>query len=141
MGSPVRKFAHVLERIALAMIGAACGLFVGLHVGATIASLASKGFMLIMMISGVAGFYLGIDTPLPFRPHDEAAGEKVDSAEFLSAVGTFLAASSTLITVFLIVFIVFRETPQVFWTEMIMLAWAVGVMMQIIAGVIARARR
>jgi hypothetical protein len=39
------------------------------------------------------------------------------------------------------VFIVFRETPQVFWTEMIMLAWAVGVMMQIIAGVIARVRR
>jgi hypothetical protein len=29
----VRKFAHVLERIGLAMAGASGGLFVGAHVG------------------------------------------------------------------------------------------------------------
>jgi len=85
MRSRVRKFAHVLERIGLAMAGAASGLFVGVHVGSSITALASQGFLLIMMISGVAGFYLGIDTPpLPFHPHDHAPGARVDSAEFLS---------------------------------------------------------
>ena len=63
----VRKFAHVLERIGLAMAGAATGLFVGAHVGSSIAALTSQGFLLIMMIVGAVGFYLGIDTPpLPF---------------------------------------------------------------------------
>jgi len=36
--------------------------------------------------------------------------------------------------------IVFREDPHIFWTAMILLGWAVGVTMQIIAGAIARMR-
>src|ERR1700722_11061165 len=93
MRTRVRRFAHVLERIGLAMAGAASGLFVGIHVGSSIASFTSQGFLLLMMLSGAVGFYLGIDTPsAPFRSHDDATSSKVDSAEFLSAVGTFLAA-------------------------------------------------
>ena len=59
----VRKAAHVLERVGLAMAGAACGLFVAIHVGASIAALTSQGFLVVMMIGGAIGFYLGIDTP------------------------------------------------------------------------------
>jgi hypothetical protein len=36
--------------------------------------------------------------------------------------------------------IVLRENPRIFWTIIIMLGWIVGVMMQIIAGAIARTR-
>src|SRR5882724_9625522 len=70
----VRKSAHVLERIGLAMAGAACGLFVSAHVGSTISFLTTQGFLLFMMIAGAAGFYLGIDTPaLPLHAKVEPA--------------------------------------------------------------------
>jgi hypothetical protein len=96
-----------------------------------------------MMIGGAVGFYLGIDTPsLPFHgpngePSKGGSGGKVDSAEFLSAVGTFLAALAAFVSVNVIVF---RGDPHIFWTIMIMLGWVVGVMMQIIAGAITRIR-
>ena len=139
----VRKAAHILERVGLAMAGAACGLFVAAHVGSSIAVLTSQGFLVLMMIAGAIGFYLGIDTPtLAFhRASDElpkgGSGGKIDTAEFLSALGTFLATLTAFVSVGVIVF---RENPHIFWTTMIMLGWVVGVMMQIIAGAIARTR-
>jgi hypothetical protein len=143
MRSRVRRFAHVLERVGLAMAGAACGLFVAAHVGSSIAALTSQGFIVIMMIVGAVGFYLGIDTP-PLAFHGpnvetstDGSGGKIDSAEFLSAVGTFLATLTAFVSVSLIVF---REDPHIFWTMMIMLGWVVGVVMQIVAGAIARTR-
>ena len=45
------------------MAGAACGLFVAAHVGTSVSALTSQGFLVIMMIAGAIGFYLGIDTP------------------------------------------------------------------------------
>jgi hypothetical protein len=137
MRSRVRKSAHVLERIGLAMAGAASGLFVAAHVGSSIAVFTSQGFIVIMMISGAIGFYLGIDTP-PLAFHGPSgSGAKVDAAEFLSAVGTFLAALTAFVSVNVIVF---RANPHISWTVMIMLGWVAGVMMQIIAGAIARTR-
>ena len=139
----VRKAAHILERIGLAMAGAACGLFVAAHVGSSIAVLTSQGFLVLMMIAGAIGFYLGIDTPpQPFRgASDElskgGSGGKIDTAEFLSALGTFLATLTAVVSVGVIVL---REIPHLFWTTVIMLGWVVGVMMQIIAGAIARIR-
>jgi hypothetical protein len=144
MRSRVRKFAHVLERLGLAMAGAASGLFVGAHVGSSVAAFTSQGFIALMMLTGAIGFYLGIDTPpLAFHgsnnePSRGGSGGKVDAAEFLSAVGTFLAALAAFASVSLIVF---REDPHLFWTMMIMLGWLVGVMMQIVAGAITRIRR
>jgi hypothetical protein len=143
MRSRVRKTAHVLERIGLAMAGAASGLFVAAHVGSSIAVFASEGFIIMMMIGGAVGFYLGIDTPAlafhpPYGPPPKGGSSgKVDSAEFLSAVGTFLATLTAFVSV---ITIVFREDPHIYWTMMIMLGWVVGVLMQIIAGAIARAR-
>jgi hypothetical protein len=141
MRSRVRKFAHVLERLGLAMAGAASGLFVAVLVGSNFALLTSQAFLLIMMIGGAVGFYLGIDTPpLPFRPVNSSGGTeaKVDSAEFLSAVGTFLAAFSAFAAVGVIVL---RHDPHMAWTMMIMAGWVGGVAMQIIAGAMARIRR
>jgi hypothetical protein len=139
----VRKAAHVLERIGLAMAGAACGLLVAAHVGSSIAVLTSQVFIVIMMIGGAIGFYLGIDIPpLAFHgPNSElskgGSSSKVDSPEFLSAVGTFLATLTAFVSV---IVIVLREDPHIYWTMMIMLGWVVGVLMQIIAGAIARTR-
>src|SRR5258706_5424535 len=90
----VRKWAHVLQRLGLAMAGAASGLFVGVLVGSNVDALTSQGFVLLMMIGGAVGFYLGIDTP-PLRFHPANGGvDEIDTAEFLSAVGTFLATGS-----------------------------------------------
>ena len=139
----VRKAAHVLERIGLAMAGAACGLFVAVHVGSSIAALTSQVFLVVMMISGAIGFYLGIDTPpLAFHgpnggPSIGSSGRKIDTAEFLSAVGTFLATLTAFVSVGVIVL---RENPHIFWTTITMLGWVVGLTMQIIAGAVARTR-
>jgi hypothetical protein len=136
----VRKAAHVLERIGLAMAGAACGLFVAVHVGSSIAALTSQGFLVVMMIGGAIGFYLGIDTPpLAFHGPNNGPSKRgsVDAAEFLSAVGTFLATLTAFVSVGVIVL---RENPHIFWTITTMMGWIVGLTMQIIAGAIARTR-
>jgi hypothetical protein len=138
----VRKFAHLLERCGLAMAGAACGLFVAAHVGSTIAAFTSQAFILIMMVAGAVGFYLGIDTPaLHFEEHGQPSNGKtsgkIDAAELLTALGTFLATVSAFVSVGIIVL---RENPQIAWTIAIMAAWVLGVTMQILAGAIARMR-
>jgi hypothetical protein len=132
----VRKVAHFLERIGLAMAGAACGLFVAAHVGSSISVLTSQGFLLVMMIIGAFGFYLGIDTPqLPFQGEDEP---KIDAAEFLSAVGTFLA---TLTAFSAVGIIILRAEPDIGWTILIMIGWVAGISMQMVGGAKARMRR
>ena len=142
MRSRVRRFAHVLERLGLAMAGAASGLFVAALVGSSFALLTSQAFLLVMMVGGAVGFYLGIDTPpLPFHPANapsNGTAAKIDSADLLSAVGTFLATFSAFASVGVIVL---RENPHIAWTALILAGWIVGVTMQIIAGAIARTRR
>ena len=135
MRTRVRRFAHLLERLGLAMAGAACGLFVSAHVGSSISALTSQGFLLIMMIVGAIGFYLGIDTPqLVFHPDSDP---KIDTPEFLSAVGTFLATLTAFISVGIIIL---REEPRIGWTWLIMAGWTVGIVIQIVAGAKARSR-
>lgn len=140
MRSRVRKFAHVLERLGLSMAGAASGLFVGAHVGTTFSMLTSEGFLLLMMLGGAIGFYLGIDAPqMSFNSENgDAPGKmKIDAAEFLSAVGTFFAALSAFASVGIIIM---RHEPHVAWTWLIMAGWVFGISMQIVAGAIARLR-
>jgi hypothetical protein len=139
----VRKAAHVLERSGLALAGAACGLFVGAYVGSTIAMLTTQGFLLLLMILGAIGFYLGIDTPqIPFHPHEEieagGSGGEIDAPEFLSAVGTFLATLTAFVSVGVIVL---RETPHITWSWIVLIAWLAGVAMQVIGGAITRTRK
>ena len=143
MRTRVRKFAHILERLGLAMAGAASGLFVAALVGTSHAALTNQAFLLVMMIGGAVGFYLGIDTPpAPFGASNDRSADgawigKVDTPELLSAVGTFLAAFSAFACVGVIVL---RHDPHPVWIWMIMAGWVVGVAMQIIAGAIARLR-
>jgi hypothetical protein len=144
MQTRVQKVAHVLERLGLAMAGAASGLFVAALVGTSHSALTNQAFLLLMMIGGAVGFYLGIDTPP--RPSnasskplvDGAWVGKIDGPELLSAVGTFLAAFSAFACVGVIVL---RQNPHLGWIGMIMAGWMVGVTMQIVAGAIARLRR
>jgi uncharacterized membrane protein YfcA len=127
----------VLERIGLAMAGASCGLFVSAHVGSSISALTSQGFLLVMMIVGAIAFYLGIDTPqLAF--HSDEDHRQIDAAEFLSAMGTFLA---TLTAFFSVGIIILREDPHIAWTYLIFAGWTAGVVMQIVAGAKAQTRQ
>lgn len=144
MQTRVRKVAHVLERLGLAMAGAASGLFVAALVGTSYSALTNQAFLLLMMIGGAIGFYLGIDTPpLPLstangRPADGSWVGKIDAPELLSAIGTFLAALSAFSSVGVIVL---RRDPHLAWISVIMAGWVIGVVMQIVAGTIARLRR
>jgi hypothetical protein len=127
------RFAHLLERVGLAMAGASCGLFVAAHLARTgIELVASIAAIFIMTALGAVGFYLGIDIP----PHTALAG-KVDTAELLSAIGTFIAAIGGFASVYIIVT---DASPQIFSTLFVGFLWLLGVGMQIIAGAIARIR-
>jgi len=142
MRARVRTFAHTLERSGLALAGAACGMFVGAYVGSSIEWLTTQGFLVVMMISGAAGFYLGIDTPpMHFHPLEQAEQQGlrvgIDAPEFLTALGTFLATLAAFVSVGVIVM---RESPHLAWTVLVLLAWIAGVVMQIVAGAIARSR-
>ena len=141
MRTRVRKFAHFLERIGLAMAGAASGLFVAAHVGSSISALTSQAFLLLMMIGGAVGFYLGIDTPqLAFNSGNGDKGNaaaRIDAAELLTAVGTFCAALVAFASVGVIIL---REETHIIWTWLILIGWVLGISMQIVAGAIARAR-
>jgi hypothetical protein len=141
MQTRVRKFAHILERIGLAMAGAASGLFVGAHTGSTIPALTSQAFLMFMMVGGAVGFYLGIDTPqLVFHPPDDNKKHpmaRIDAAELLTAIGTFFAALTAFASVGVIIL---REEPHIAWTVLILIGWVLGISMQIVAGAIARIR-
>jgi hypothetical protein len=144
MQTRVRKVAHVLERLGLAMAGAASGLFVAALVGTSYYALTNQAFLLLMMVGGAIGFYLGIDTPpLPLsaakgQPAEGSWVGEIDAPELLSAIGTFLAALSAFSSVGVIVL---RRDPHLAWISVIMAGWVVGVVMQIVAGTIARLRR
>ncbi|MDF0578047.1 hypothetical protein [Bradyrhizobium yuanmingense] len=130
-----RKTAHVFERVGLAMAGAACGLFVGAYVGSAIPTLTTQGFLLLMMLLGGIGFYLGIDTPQ--MPFDDAHSQ-IDAAELMSAAGTL---SATLTAFASVAVIVLRLDPHMVWTWLVLVGWMAGVAMQIVAGAKARLRK
>lgn len=142
--STISRWAHVLERIGLALTGASCGLFVAAHVGrANIDLIGSAATVLAMMVYGGAGFYLGIDLPpappdhrmhLPLR---HGLGSSWDTVELLSAAGTFLAAVAAVVSVSSIVL---DETAHPSTALLISFGWGIGATMQIIAGIIARTR-
>jgi hypothetical protein len=140
--SAISRWAHVLERIGLALTGASCGLFVAAHVGrANIDLIGSAATVLAMMVYGGAGFYLGIDLPRVPPDHKmhlllrHGLGSSWDTVELLSAAGTFLAAVAAVISVSSIVL---DETAGAGTALLISFCWAIGATMQIAAGVIAR---
>ena len=130
------KLAHMLERAGLAMAGGACGLFVAAYMARTqIEMLSAAWLILAVMIVGALGFYLGIDVPPPTTQPKE--GEGPDRVEIMSAVGTFLAALTTLASVAVVLMDIY---PRLFWPAIILLGWLGGAVLQIAAGIVARVR-
>jgi hypothetical protein len=141
--SRLRKWAHIIERIGLATAGGSCGLFVAAHIGRTdIDLLGSAIVILMMMLYGAFGFYLGIDLPAPpahrlQRPLLRGR-DKTDAVELLSAAGTFFASVTAFVSVYVIIL---DETVSSNFTLLVGLCWAIGATMQIAAGIIARMHR
>jgi heme A synthase len=140
--SPISRFAHVVERTGLALTGGSCGLFVAAHIARSDFNLISSGGEILgMMIYGAAGFYLGIDLPPPAEKLRELPlrrlGSRADAVELLSAGGTFLTAIAAVIAVASIIADEVARSPG---AVAILLAWAIGASMQIIAGITARLR-
>jgi len=141
--SAISRWAHVLERIGLALIGGSCGLFVAAYVARADIDLGSTAAVLAMLLYGAAGFYLGIDLPPPRPDHriqlflKRKPGSGADTVELFSAAGTFLTAVGAAVSVSAIVL---DETARPTTTRLIMIGWAIGATMQIAAGIISRIR-
>ena len=140
--SAISRWAHVFERIGLALAGGSCGLFVAADVARVDAGILSSPLaILAIMLYGAAGFYLGID--LPQAPPDHhmhlpprrGLGTSADMLELLTAAGIFLTAVAAVVS---ISSIVLGETVEASTAGIICLSWAIGATMQIAAGVIAR---
>jgi hypothetical protein len=133
--------AQVVERIGLAIIGALCGLFVGAMVArADIEEINSLGALFSTILYGSFGFYLG--TNIPSLPSSGTfyigSTRKTNPIALASATGTFVAALATLVSVYMIIF---DETPPAIWNVGIGLGWALGVLLQVAAGIVARLGR
>ena len=132
----IAQIVQVTGRLGLSMAGAMCGTFVAAQLTMTNAELFdSAGFIALMVLVGILGFYLGIDLPRLIGP--ERGRQGFDSIELLSKVGTFLAAIAALISVYAFVF---DETLRRSFEYMVASWWMIGVILQIGAGLIGRIR-
>jgi hypothetical protein len=140
--SAVSKGAHIIERIGLAMAGAAGGLFVAAHMVRADIEMGTGSLPLGMLLYGAIGFYLGIDLPPPLPnpnlPVPPGHGQKTDAVELLSAAGTFLTALAAMVSVYAIVT---DDRIHDVIVLLIGIGWGIGSTMQISAGIIARARQ
>jgi hypothetical protein len=134
------RIARVMERIGLGMAGAMCGTFVAALLAKACADLFdSATFVAMMVLAGVSGFCLGIDIPALRSVGASAAAARpgIDRVELLSAVGTFLAATAALLSVYSFVF---DEVAQRDWDLIVGSWWMLGVALQISAGLTGRLR-
>jgi hypothetical protein len=132
----ISRMAHLVERVGLAIAGVVCGLFVAAGViRAHAATFDTVGFVMMMCLIGMAGFYLGIDMPRR-RVHAELM-MGVNPIEWLSASGTLLAAMAALISVTMIIL---DETAQLTLTAVVGGGWLFGATLQVAAGALARLR-
>ena len=134
------QIVQVTGRLGLSMAGAMCGTFVAARLAITNAELFdSAGFVALMVLVGMLGFYLGIDLPRLrgslAEPEFERQG--LDSIELLSKIGTFLATIAALIAVYAFVF---DEPLRRSFEYMVAAWWMIGVVLQIGAGLMGRVR-
>src|SRR5260370_30232818 len=133
--SAISKWAHIIERIGLALAGGSCGLFVAAHVARADVDLLGSAFaILAMMLYGAAGFYLGVDLPPAAPDHrmrlplKRRFGSRADAVELLSAAGTFLAAVVAVVSV---IGIVLDQTVRPNTARLVIFGLAVVTPMQI----------
>jgi lysylphosphatidylglycerol synthetase-like protein (DUF2156 family) len=130
-------FAQVMERIGLAIMGALCGLFVAAMVAkADIEEINSLGALFSAVLYGSLGFYVGTNIPSLSSSHTFSnTGSGPKTIALASAIGTFVATVAALVSVYMIIF---DETPPVIWNVGIGSGWALGVLLQLAAGTVAR---
>jgi hypothetical protein len=132
-------FAQVMERVGLAIMGALCGFFVAAMVArADIEEINSLGALLSAVLYGSLGFYFG--TNIPSLSSGRAfsnfgSGPKASAITLASAIGTFVAAVTALVSVYMIIF---DEAPPIIWNVGIGFGWALGVLLQLAAGTALR---
>ena len=134
------QIVQVTGRLGLSMAGAMCGTFVAALLTMTGATLFdSVGFVALMIVVGILGFYLGIDVPYlrSSLAKPESDRPRIDPIELLSKIGTFLAAIAALISVYAFVF---DEAMRPSVEYMVASWWMVGAVLQIGAGLIGRIR-
>src|ERR1700756_4164672 len=134
------QVVQVTGRLGLSMAGAMCGTFVAAQLTMTNAELFdSEGFIALMVLVGILGFYLGIDLPRLRASLTEVELDRhgVNSIELLSKIGTFLAAIAALISVYAFVF---DQTLQRSFEYIVASWWMIGGVLQIGAGMIGRIR-
>ena len=138
--SALIRSAHFMERIGLAAIGGSSGLYVAAGLLRRHNELPwSVWIVLLMMLYGAFSFYIGID--LPGRSARRSAlirqqGWSTDAAiELLSAVGIFLAAMATFVSVGIIIL---DEAVSDGLLALTGSSWIIGASFQIAAGIIAR---
>jgi hypothetical protein len=132
-------FAQVMERVGLAITGALCGLFVAAMVArADIEEINSLGALFSAVLYGSLGFYFGTNIPSLSSGHafsNIGSGPKASPITLASAIGTLVAAVAALLSVYMIIF---DESPPVIWNVGIGFGWALGVMLQLVAGTAVR---
>jgi hypothetical protein len=109
--SHVNRFAHVIERSGLAIMGALCGFFVAALVAkANIVEINSVGALFSAILYGSIGLYMGTNIPSsPSGAHygacsDNGSAARTNQLALVGATGTFLAAVAALVSVYMIVF-------------------------------------
>jgi hypothetical protein len=136
------RFAQVVERAGLAIMGAMGAFFVAALVShAEIGEINSAGILFCVILYSSAGFYLGTNIPAPpaSAPYLAISSHSADFGDnpyaLLSAVGTLLAAAAALVSVFMIVL---DEVPAPVWIIGIGSCWMLGVLLKLAAGAAAR---
>ena len=136
------RFAPIVERAGLAIMGAMGGFFVAALVShVDIGEINSAGILFCVILYSSAGFYLGTNIPalpasspyLAISRHD--AGFGGNPYALISAFGTLLAAAAALVSVFMIVL---DEVPAPVWIIGVGCCWMLGVLVKLAAGAAAR---
>jgi hypothetical protein len=136
-GLLILRLAHVVARLGLAMTGAVGATFVAaLLMRIELPWFDTVEFTAALIVLGMSGAYLGIDIPrwpqLQARPAHRSA-----AIGLASATGTFLAAGAGLLALYAFVF---DETSDPSGNLLFGVTWALGVCMQIGAGLAGRLR-
>lgn len=138
--SSLIKSAHILERIGLAAVGASCGLYVGATLLRQKDGLFESGWVvLITMLYGALSYYVGIDLSGNVARRSESSISEdwkgSESAEIMSAAGTFGAAIAATLSVSILVL---DQNLSNGLISFVAGCWAVGSSLQVAAGTMAR---
>jgi hypothetical protein len=131
----ILRLAHVIARLGLAMTGAAGATFVAaLLMRVELPWFGTVEFTAALIALGMAGAYLGIDLPY-WPPVQERRAHRSPAIDLVSAAGTLFAAGAGLLALYSFVF---DEVADGGWNLVLGFSWALGVCMQIVAGLVGR---